>query len=172
MDRCWRRWRPRNPKGRLIAWDPVAGREAWRVPHPVVRSGGTLSTAGNLVFQGRVDGVFAAYRATDGQLLWQFDAGVGIAAGPMTYAVGDTQYVAVLNGPPAIFSDPGSRAGPGRLLVFALGGERPSCRPRLRHVDRFPRRRSSWRLRTPTSSRVARCSAPTAAAATASRRTS
>jgi len=110
-----------NPKGRLIAWDPIAGREAWRALHPVVRSGGTLSTAGNLVFQGRVDGVFAAYRATDGRLLWQFDAGVGIAAGPMTYAVGDTQYIAVVNGPPAIFSDAGSRVGPGRLLVFALG---------------------------------------------------
>lgn len=110
------------PKGRLIAWDPVAGREAWRAPHPIVRSGGTLSTAGNLVFQGRVDGVFAAYRATDGAMLWQFDAGVGIAAGPMTYAVGDTQYVAVVSGPPAIFSDAGARTGPGRLLVFALGG--------------------------------------------------
>ncbi|HEX4933440.1 MAG TPA: PQQ-dependent dehydrogenase, methanol/ethanol family, partial [Gemmatimonadaceae bacterium] len=110
------------PQGRLIAWDPVAGREAWRVPHPVARSGGTLSTAGNLVFQGRVDGVFGAYRATDGKPLWSFDTGVGIAAGPMTYAVGDTQYVAVLNGPPAIYSDAGSRAGPGRLLVFALGG--------------------------------------------------
>ena len=66
--------------------------------------------------------MFAAYRATDGQSLWQFDAGVGIAAGPMTYSVGDTQYVAVVNGPPAIFSDAASRAGPGRLLVFALGG--------------------------------------------------
>ena len=100
----------------------MAGREVWRVPHPVVRSGGTLSTAGNLVFQGRVDGVFAAYRATDGKVLWTFDTGVGIAAGPMTYTVGDTQYVAVVNGPPAIYSDAGSRAGPGRLLVFALGG--------------------------------------------------
>ena len=111
-----------NPAGRLIAWDPVAGREAWRVAHPVVRSGGTLSTAGNLVFQGSVNGVFAAYRATDGTLLWKFDAGVGIAAGPITYAVGDTQYVAVVDGPPAIYSDPASRAGPGRLLVFSLGG--------------------------------------------------
>ncbi len=111
-----------KPTGRLIAWDPVAGREVWRVAHPIVRSGGTLSTAGNLVFQGRVDGVFAAYRATDGQLLWQVDAGVGIAAGAMTYAVGDTQYVAVVTGPPAIYSDAGARAGPGRLLVFALGG--------------------------------------------------
>lgn len=111
-----------NPAGRLIAWDPVAGREAWRVAHPVVRSGGTLSTAGNLVFQGSVNGVFAAYRATDGTLLWKFDAGVGIAAGPITYAVGDTQYVAVVDGPPAIYSDPASHAGPGRLLVFSLGG--------------------------------------------------
>jgi quinohemoprotein ethanol dehydrogenase len=111
-----------NSAGRLIAWDPVAGREVWRVAHPVVRSGGTLSTAGNLVFQGRVDGVFAAYRATDGKMLWKFDAGVGIAAGPMTYAVRDTQYVAVVDGPPALYSDPASRPGPGRLLVFALGG--------------------------------------------------
>jgi len=122
-----------NPQGRLIAWDPVAGREVWRVAHPVIRSGGTLSTAGNLVFQGRVDGVFAAYRATDGKMLWQFDAGIGIAAGPITYAVGDTQYVAVVDGPPALYSDPASRAGPGRLLVFALGGAAtlpPSVAPR------------------------------------------
>ncbi|MBY0489268.1 MAG: PQQ-dependent dehydrogenase, methanol/ethanol family [Gemmatimonadaceae bacterium] len=112
-----------HPTGRLIAWDPVAGKEVWRVPHPIVRSGGTLSTAGNLVFQGRVDGLFAAYRATDGQKLWEFDAGVGIAAGAMTYAVGDTQYVAVVTGPPAIYSDAGAKAGPGRLLVFALGGK-------------------------------------------------
>jgi quinohemoprotein ethanol dehydrogenase len=39
-------------KGRLVAWNPVTKREAWRVEHPVLRSGGTLSTAGNLVFQG------------------------------------------------------------------------------------------------------------------------
>jgi len=40
----------------------------------------------------------------------------------MTYAVGDTQYVAVLSGPPALFSDAASRTGPNRVLVFALGG--------------------------------------------------
>ena len=69
-----------------------------------------------------VDGIFAAYRATDGKALWQFDAGVGIAAGPMTYAVGDTQYVAVLSGPPALYSAVASRTGPNRVLAFALGG--------------------------------------------------
>ena len=108
------------PKGRLVAWDPVAKREAWRVEHPVLRSGGTLSTAGNLVFQGRADGVFAAYRATDGKMLWQYDAQVGIAAAPMTYAIDGVQYVAIMVAPPMLFLDPKIRTGPGRLLVFAL----------------------------------------------------
>ena len=110
------------PKGRLIAWDPVARREAWRVEHPVLRSGGTLSTAGNVVFQGRADGVFAAYRATDGTMLWQYDAQVGIAAAPMTHALDGVQYVAILAAPPLQYVDPKVHTGPGRLLVFALDG--------------------------------------------------
>ena len=111
-----------KPTGRLLAWDPVAGREVWRAEHPVSRSGGTLSSAGNLVFQGRGDGKFVAYRATDGQPLWEFDAGVGIAAAPMTYSVDGIQYVAVLAAPPLLFVDPKIKTGPGRLLVFSLGG--------------------------------------------------
>ena len=111
------------PKGRLVAWDPVAKREAWRVEYPVLRSGGTLSTAGNLVFQGRADGNFAAYRSTDGKLLWQFDAQVGVAAAPMTYALDGVQYVALMVAPPQLFLDPKIRTGPGRLLVFALDGK-------------------------------------------------
>ena len=50
-------------KGHLAAWDPVNQREAWRVQHATTWNGGVLSTAGNLVFQGRSDGVFAAYAA-------------------------------------------------------------------------------------------------------------
>ena len=109
-------------KGRLVAWNPVTKREAWRVEHPGLRSGGTLSTAGNLVFQGRGDGIFAAYRATDGKMLWQYDAQVGIAAAPMTYALDGVQYVAVLAAPPGYYVDPKIRLGPGRLLVFKLDG--------------------------------------------------
>jgi quinohemoprotein ethanol dehydrogenase len=109
-----------KPTGRLVAWDPIAAKEAWRVEHPVSRSGGTLSTAGNLVFQGRADGKLVAYRAADGKVLWEFDAKVGIAAAPMTYAVGGKQYVAVLAAPPLLFVDPKVRTGPGRLLVFTL----------------------------------------------------
>jgi quinohemoprotein ethanol dehydrogenase len=111
------------PKGRLVAWNPATKREAWRVEHPGLRSGGTLSTAGNLVFQGRGDGILAAYRATDGRKLWQYDAQVGIAAAPMTYALDGVQYVAVLAGPPGYYLDPKIRTGPGRLLVFQLDGK-------------------------------------------------
>jgi len=35
--------------GRLLAWDPVAQKEAWHVDMPDPKSGGTLATAGNLV---------------------------------------------------------------------------------------------------------------------------
>ena len=120
------------PKGRLVAWDPVANKETWRVEHPGVRSGGTLSTAGNLVFQGRGDGTFLAYRATDGKVLWQYDAQVGIAAAPMTYALDGVQYVTIVVAPPLLYVDPTVRTGPGRLLVFALDGK--ATLPA--HVDR------------------------------------
>jgi quinohemoprotein ethanol dehydrogenase len=121
-------WRKMPPTGRLVAWDPVAQREKWHVDLPVPKGGGTLSTAGNLVFQGRGDGKFSAYRATDGKLLWEFDAGVGIAAPPMTYSVGATQYISVMSGwggPMVLNNRPNGRGnvGSGMLLTFALGGK-------------------------------------------------
>jgi glucose dehydrogenase len=62
--------------GELVAWNPVTQKEAWHAKSPVVETGGVLSTGGNLVFQGRGDGMLVAYRATDGKQLWQFDAGM------------------------------------------------------------------------------------------------
>ena len=60
-----------KPFGRLIAWDPVAQKEAWRVEHVSPWNGGTLATAGNLVFQGTADGRFVAYNAKTGDKLWE-----------------------------------------------------------------------------------------------------
>ena len=68
--------------GELLAWDPAAQKAAWRAKYPVVEGGGVLATAGNLVLQGRADGIFAAYRATDGEQLWRFDAGTGDHGSP------------------------------------------------------------------------------------------
>jgi PQQ-dependent dehydrogenase (methanol/ethanol family) len=115
-------------RGRLVAWDPVAQREVWRVEHPQPLSGGTLSTASGLVFQGRADGRLRAYRATDGEVLWEFEHETGIGAAPMTYQVDGTQYLAVLSGwgGPEVLLNSGlgiGKTGPGRLLVFRLDGD-------------------------------------------------
>ena len=116
--------------GAVLAWDPVAQRQRWKVPLETIWNGGTLSTAGNLVFHGAGDGWFSAYDASDGRRLWRFDAGLGIVGAPISYAVGDTQYVAVLvgyGGTTAALSgvlNAGWKYGaqPRRLLSFALDG--------------------------------------------------
>jgi quinohemoprotein ethanol dehydrogenase len=95
-------------------------------------NGGTLATAGNLVFQGTADGRFVAYRASDGEKLWESPAGTGVMAAPVTYAVGGVQYVAVAAGWGAAFALSAGEAalragvrGGGRVLAFALGGKAP-----------------------------------------------
>lgn len=122
-----KQWLALKPSGKLLAWDPAAQREVWHVDLPDPGSGGTLSTAGNLVFQGRADGKLQAYRATDGKLLWEFDTGIGIMAPPMTYEVDGTQYIAVLAGwgGPEVLGNRATGKGKvatGKLLSFSLGG--------------------------------------------------
>ncbi|MBL0901233.1 MAG: PQQ-binding-like beta-propeller repeat protein, partial [Reyranella sp.] len=80
------------------AFDPVAGRERWRLAQDAVWNGGALATAGDLVFQGTATGEFAAYDARNGRRLWRFDAQRGISSAPISYAVDGRQYVSVLVG--------------------------------------------------------------------------
>ncbi len=82
----------------LQAWDPVHQRQVWKVATPSFWNGGTLTTAGNLVFQGQIDSKFNAYAADTGKLLWSYDAGAAVIAPPISYAVGGTQYITVLSG--------------------------------------------------------------------------
>ena len=82
----------------LQAWDPVRQRLVWEVFTDGLFNPGTLTTAGNLVFQGRVDGTLRAYAADTGTELWQQNLGLGISAPPITYAVNGKQYVAILVG--------------------------------------------------------------------------
>jgi quinohemoprotein ethanol dehydrogenase len=82
----------------LQAWDPIKQKEVWKVPLPNNWNPGTLTTAGNLVFQGRADGVFVAYHAETGEQLWSIDLGVGISAPPITYSIDGKQYVSLLVG--------------------------------------------------------------------------
>jgi quinohemoprotein ethanol dehydrogenase len=118
--------------GSLVAWDPIAGKARWTVQHKGPSNGGTLATAGNLVFQGTAGGEFRAYTADAGKQLWSFPAQTGIIAAPMTYSVKGVQYVAILVGwggvydlaPPGFLSrKSGSVRNISRLLVFRIGGK-------------------------------------------------
>jgi quinohemoprotein ethanol dehydrogenase len=118
--------------GSLVAWDPIAGKARWTVQHPVPSNGGTLATAGNLVFQGTAGGEFRAYTADTGKQLWSFPTQTGVIAAPMTYSVKGQQYVAILVGWGGVFdvAPPGfiaRKAGAirniSRLLVFKIGGK-------------------------------------------------
>lgn len=116
-------------KGALVAWDPVRQKVRWRVQHETIWNGGTLSTAGNLVFQGTADGYVSGYDATSGRRLWRYYAGLGIIAPPMSYRAHGKQYIAVLvgyGGSASVGSDVmnvGWKWGaPRRLLSFAIGG--------------------------------------------------
>ncbi|WP_338001270.1 c-type cytochrome [Pseudomonas brassicae] len=116
--------------GALLAWDPVKQKAAWTVPYPTHWNGGTLSTAGNLVFQGTASGQMHAYAADSGQALWQFEAQSGIVAAPMTFELAGRQYVAIMAGWGGVAALTGGESmnQPGmqnrsRLLVFALDGK-------------------------------------------------
>jgi len=118
-----------GPLGRLVAIDPTTQKTAWHLDLPLPWNGGTMTTAGNLVFFGDIQGVFHALDAKTGKELWRMNLGSGIGAGPITFAVGGKQYVAVLAGraevPPAYMGEVGKKiiaATPegGTLFVFSL----------------------------------------------------
>jgi quinohemoprotein ethanol dehydrogenase len=108
-------------KGRLLAWDPVARKPRWTVEYGAYWNGGTLATAGNLVFQGTALGDFIAYNATTGEKLWSGYAGTGIVAPPITYTIEGKQYVSVMAGWGGAF--PKKFRSYGRLLTFTIGGK-------------------------------------------------
>jgi quinohemoprotein ethanol dehydrogenase len=82
----------------LIAWDPVQQKQMWEVPQEEFWNAGTMVTAGDVVFQGGIDGEFAAYHARTGEKLWSVNVGSGISAPPITYEVDGKQYVSLLVG--------------------------------------------------------------------------
>jgi alcohol dehydrogenase (cytochrome c) len=104
--------------GTLTALDMKnGGRALWQVKTPQPLVGGTLATAGGLVFTGEPNGKFNAYDAATGAVLWSTDTGAGVGAPPMSYVVNGRQFVAVATGRPA--GEPPTRPG-GAIRVFAL----------------------------------------------------
>ena len=85
----------KGPANVLLAWDPAENREAWRVPG-AGGHGGTMTTAGDLVFWGTGTRM-AALDARTGQELWSAEVGRG-AGSPVAFEVDGRQYVSVAAG--------------------------------------------------------------------------
>ncbi|MEZ5960883.1 MAG: PQQ-dependent dehydrogenase, methanol/ethanol family [Hyphomonadaceae bacterium] len=130
-DRATRTAIRNSMQGFLLAWDPVNQREAWRVQLGAPWNGGTLATAGGLVFQGTLDGRFRAYDARTGEQLWDYDNQAATMGGPISYAVNGQQYVASLASYGTLYflpvgfgiDNPPAEPQPGRVNVFRIGGD-------------------------------------------------
>ncbi|MCE2541393.1 MAG: PQQ-binding-like beta-propeller repeat protein [Acidobacteria bacterium] len=57
-----------------------------------------MSTAGDLVFGGTVDGYFFAIDAVSGEELWHMTVGARVHSAPISYAVDGEQYVSIAAG--------------------------------------------------------------------------
>jgi quinohemoprotein ethanol dehydrogenase len=131
---------PATGAASLIAWDPVHKAKAWQVKTPPPWNGGTLTTAGKLVFQGQIDGHLVAYDATNGHQLWRYPVNTAAGGTPITYVHKGRQYVSLVVGPPLgsqFVLDGVSgygynfRTQPARLVTFALDGKGAIPRPAL-----------------------------------------
>jgi len=122
---------PDSRKSFLKAWNPATQKAAWSVELPGDWPGGVLATAGDLIFQGQIDGQLVARDARTGKVVWSFKTEAPVVAPPISYRVNGKQYVTVLTGS-------GSQGGgilatgnakyrtdyrlPRQILTFAIGG--------------------------------------------------
>jgi quinohemoprotein ethanol dehydrogenase len=128
----------------LRAWDPIAQKTVWeRETSSGIRGydGGVMSTAGNLVFQGRGSGELWVYAADTGKVLKTIKTGSHIMAAPMTYSINGEQFVALQAG----YGGTAITVGPippssaalkyqntNRIIAFKLGGGAvPTPSPRV-----------------------------------------
>lgn len=91
-------WTEEAGHGAVIALDPRTGKRQWAFTMHDVTDSGILTTATDLLFSGGREGYFYALDARNGALLWKATVGGQIAAGPMSYQIERTQYIAIAAG--------------------------------------------------------------------------
>ncbi|WP_285294645.1 methanol/ethanol family PQQ-dependent dehydrogenase [Aureimonas altamirensis] len=133
--------------GQVKAYDAITGDFKWEVMERFAAWGGTLATAGGVMFYGTLDGFIKARDSDTGDLLWKFKMPSGAIGHPMTYEHDGVQYVAIyygVGGWPGVglvfdLNDPTAGLGSvgafrqlqnftqmgGGVMVFSLDGEGP-----------------------------------------------
>jgi quinohemoprotein ethanol dehydrogenase len=110
--------------GGIIGYDASTGETRWTNHLGLDMSHGQtpLTTATDLLFVGMNDGTFRGLDAVNGEELWNFQTGSGIAGAPVTYTIDGEQYVAVFA---AGHTNPygGSVTLGDSLWAFKLGGD-------------------------------------------------
>ena len=142
-------------RGYLRAWDPVANKVAWQVEtsdrwagqmNAMWNGGGVMTTAGDLVFQGRSTGYLHVYKASTGEPLAAINIGTSLMAAPMTYELDGEQYVALMAGfggalggtfPEGTAAHRYGNAG--RIVVLRLGGGPVPLPAEVQRENQFPR---------------------------------
>ncbi|MDR4307160.1 methanol/ethanol family PQQ-dependent dehydrogenase [Chelatococcus sambhunathii] len=84
--------------GQIKSYDAINNKYDWEKMERFSVWGGTLATAGNLVFYGTLDGFIKARDTRTGDLLWKYRLPSGVIGHPMTYTHKGTQYVAIYYG--------------------------------------------------------------------------
>jgi PQQ-dependent dehydrogenase (methanol/ethanol family) len=102
--------------GNISAVDLNSGELVWQhiTQQPMI--GGTLATAGDLVFTGEDNGLFVALNANTGEKVWQFQTGAGVNAAPMGFVLDGVLHIVVAAGGNAQINT--SRGG--TVLVFTV----------------------------------------------------
>ncbi|MFT5133973.1 MAG: alcohol dehydrogenase (cytochrome c) [Gammaproteobacteria bacterium] len=122
----------KKASARLVALDPMTGVRKWRIDYPLPGLGSVLTTGGNLVFNSELDGVFNAYHAESGKVLWHFRSSAGSRGGTVSYAVKGKQYILTTSGfsgfvvgqMATVFPKIRDIPGGGLLIAFTLDEER------------------------------------------------
>jgi hypothetical protein len=113
----------------LYAWDPIARKERWRAAGAGAGpfAGGSLSTAGNLVFSS-VNNRLLAFRADTGEKLLDLDLHTSQLGPPISFTIDGKQYISVTGGP----AGGGAFGGGGRGAAKA--GDAPAPPPQPAHL--------------------------------------
>ncbi len=84
--------------GAIKAIDPKDGSIKWVLKNAAPVWGGTMATAGGLVFTGNPEGEFMAINDETGEVVWKFQTGTGIVGQPVTYEIDGEQFVTIVAG--------------------------------------------------------------------------